>query len=62
MEMERPVTGWRAWLKERPVLFGYVYAGLLFTMVGYEVLKRSLPWIVLGSTLIGVGYLIGAAR
>jgi hypothetical protein len=55
----REVTGWRLWLRKRPTLFGYAYAGLLSAMVAWEFTKRSLPFVTLLLIVGGIGYWIG---
>ncbi len=55
----REVTGWRLWLRERPTLFGYAYAGLLCAAVAWEFTKRSLPFVTLLLIVLGIGILIG---
>ena len=55
----REVTGWRLWLRKRPTLFGYAYAGLISALVAWEVTKRSLPYVTLLLIVLGIGILIG---
>ena len=57
---ERQLTGWRAWLKSRPTLFGYVYAAGLIIMMVIGAIDRYWPHAAIVGLLIGMGILIGA--